>query len=131
MISFAAWFGACLFALWTSRVIGTLPAGRAGKRAALGLHARLARPPYAMGLALVATIAFTLPPALRAWRQDVLPWLKAGEQGIIQGRSRLSGTLVIVQLALAVLLLTSAGLAYRSTSIISGRSLGFEPETWF
>jgi predicted permease len=32
----------------------------------------------------------------------------------------------MVQLALAVLLLTGAGLAYRSTSIISGRSLGFD-----
>jgi predicted permease len=81
-----------------------------------------------MGLALIATVAFTIPPALRTWRQDVLPWLKAGEQGIIQGRSRLSAALVITQLALAVLLLTMAGLAYRSTSLISGRSLGFDSE---
>ena len=83
---------------------------------------------YAMLLAVLATVAFTLPPALRAWRQDLLPWLKAGEQGVVQGRSKLSSTLVIVQLALAVLLLTSAGLAYRSTSLISGRSLGFDQE---
>jgi predicted permease len=83
---------------------------------------------YAMLLALLATVAFTLPPALRAWRQDVLPWLKAGEQGVIQGRSKLSSTLVIVQLTLAVLLLTSGGLAYRSTSLLSGRSLQFNTE---
>jgi hypothetical protein len=29
---------------------------------------------YAMLLAVLATVAFTLPPALRAWRQDLLPW---------------------------------------------------------
>ena len=32
------------------------------------------------------TVAFTLAPAIRAWRQEVLPWLKAGEHGVVQGR---------------------------------------------
>jgi predicted permease len=127
LISLAAWAGACLFAWWTSRLIASLlPAAAQGSALPLDFAPDWRVVGYAMGLALVATIAFTLPPAVRAWRQDVLPWLKAGEQGIIQGRSRLSSTLVIIQLALAVLLLTSAGLAYRSTSIISGRDLGFE-----
>ena len=127
VISFAAWLVACLFAVWTSRVIvGLFPPAAQGSALPLDFTPDWRVVTYAMGLALLATIAFTLPPAVRAWRQDVLPWLKAGEQGIIQGRSRLSSTLVIVQLALAVLLLTSAGLAYRSTSLISGRSLGFE-----
>jgi predicted permease len=129
VIAFVAWLGACLFALWTSRVIvGLFPPAAQGSALPLDFTPDWRVVAYAMGLALVATIVFTLPPALRAWRQDVLPWLKAGEQGIVQGRSRLSSALVIVQLALAVLLLTSAGLAYRSTSMISGRSLGFETE---
>ncbi len=129
LISFAAWLGACVFAVWTSRVIvGLFPPAAQGSALPLDFTPDWRVVTYAMGLALLATLAFTLPPAVRAWRQDVLPWLKAGEQGIIQGRSRLSSTLVIVQLALAVLLLTSAGLAYRSTSLISGRSLGFDTE---
>ena len=129
LISLAAWLGACVFAIWTSRLIaGIVPPAAQGSALPLDFTPDWRVVTYAMGLALVATIAFTLAPAVRAWRQDVLPWLKAGEQGIVQGRSRLSSTLVIVQLALAVLLLTSAGLAYRSTSLISGRSVGFETE---
>ena len=46
----------------------------------------------------------------------------------MQGRTRLSSALVIVQLAFAVLLLTSAGLAYRSISLVSTRDLGFTSE---
>src|SRR5207245_9271482 len=64
-------------------------------------------------------------PAVRAWRLELLPWLKAGEQGIVQGRSRLSSTFVIVQLAFSVVLLTSAGLAYRSLSLVDALDLGF------
>ena len=66
---------------------------------------------YAMVLAAAGTIAFTIGPALRAWRQDVLPFLKAGEQGVVAGRSRLASGLVVLQLAFAVLLLAGAGLA--------------------
>ena len=95
LISLAAWAGACLFAVWTSRPSSALlPPAAQGSAFPLDFTPDWRVVSYAMGLALVATIAFTLPPALRAWRQDVLPWLKAGEQGIIQGRSRLSGTLV-------------------------------------
>ena len=83
---------------------------------------------YAMALAMLGTVAFTLAPAVRAWRQDVLPWLKAGEHGVVQGRSKLSATLVVLQLAFSVLLLISAGLGYRSLSLVNSLSLGFNPD---
>jgi predicted permease len=80
---------------------------------------------YAMALAAAGTIAFTIGPAVRAWRQDVLPFLKAGEQGVVSGRSRLASGLVVLQLAFAVLLLAAAGLAYRSFSLADALELGF------
>jgi predicted permease len=127
IISLAAWLVACLFAWWTSGVlIRLVPPAAQGSAIPIDFTPDWRVMIFAMGLALLATVAFTLPPAVRAWHQDVLPWLKAGEQGVIQGRARLSSALVIVQLALAVLLLTGAGLAFRSTSLITGRSLGFE-----
>jgi len=87
VISLAAWLAACLFALWTSRVIVRLfPPAAQGSALPLDFTPDWVVVTYAMLLALLATVAFTLPPALRAWRQDVLPWLKAGEQGVIQGR---------------------------------------------
>jgi predicted permease len=80
---------------------------------------------YAMLLAGVGAIAFTVAPALRVWRQDPLPWLKSGEHSVAQGRSRLSNGLVVLQLAFSVVLLTSAGLAYRSTSLMT-MDVGFD-----
>ena len=41
----------------------------------------------------------------------------------MQGRSRLSSVLAVVQLAFAVLLLTCAGLAYRSLTLIEDGDL--------
>jgi predicted permease len=83
---------------------------------------------YAMALSVLAGFLFTVAPAVRAWRQDVLPALKAGQQSVIQGRSRMARGLVIVQLAFSVLLLTSAGLAYRSLLAITDTNLGFNSE---
>ena len=82
---------------------------------------------YAIALAMFATVAFTLAPALRTWRQPVLPLLKAGEQSIATGRSSFSNALVIVQLAFAILLLTCAGLAYRSVMLLDS-NVGFDEE---
>ena len=81
---------------------------------------------YALTLALGSMVFFTLAPAARAWKQPLLPWLKAGEQGVAQGRSRLSSGLVVLQLALAVLLITSAGLASRSIVLFATTDLGFD-----
>jgi putative ABC transport system permease protein len=82
---------------------------------------------YAVLLAMIAVVSFTVAPALRTWRVQVLPWLKAGEQGLVQGRLRSSRVLVVVQLALAVVLLTNAGLVYRSLFLMGSTDPGFEP----
>jgi predicted permease len=84
---------------------------------------------YALTLALGSMVFFTLAPAARAWKQPLLPWLKAGEQGVAQGRSRLSSGLVVLQLALAVLLITSAGLASRSIVLFATTDLGFDTKS--
>ena len=55
-----------------------------------------------------------------------LPSLKAGEQAVIQGRSKLTSGLVVLQLAFSVLLVTSAGLAYRSMFLIGEFDSGFD-----
>jgi predicted permease len=81
---------------------------------------------YAMLLALISLAIFSLAPAARAWRLPLLPSLKAGELGVVQGRSRLSSGLVVVQLALAVLLITSAGLVTRSIVVFAAADLGFD-----
>jgi predicted permease len=81
---------------------------------------------YGLALALMATVACSVAPALRSWRMEVLPLLKAGDQGIARGRSRLATGLVVVQFAFSVLLVTSAGLAYRSLTAFDSGNLGFD-----
>jgi len=125
-LAIAAWIAAYVIAWWTSRallrIIEPQPGLLAGARPDWTLAA------YGMTLALLATLAFSLAPALRSWRVQVLPLLKAGEQGIARGRSRMATALVVVQFAFSVLLVTSAGLAYRSMTTLSSGDLGFNPE---
>ncbi|HEY1306434.1 MAG TPA: ADOP family duplicated permease [Vicinamibacterales bacterium] len=80
---------------------------------------------YAVVLAIIGTAIFSVPPALRASRQDPLPVLKEGGHGTIAGRSRISSGLVILQLSFSVLLLTIATLSYRSTSLLN-LDLGYD-----
>jgi predicted permease len=127
VVSLAAWLAACVMAWWISRaLIGFLEPARQNLVPDIRPDWTVAG--YAMVLAVIATFAFTLAPALRTWQQQVLPWLKAGEQSIASGRSRVSNTLVVLQLAFSVLLLTSAGLVYRSIALLDSGDVGFTKE---
>jgi predicted permease len=127
-ISMAAWAMACGLAWMLSRAIPRLipPSGDAGLPLVVDFTPDWKVMAYAMVLAAAGTVAFTAGPALRTWRQDLLPFLKAGEQGVVQGRSRVASGLVVLQLAFAVLLLAGAGLAYRSLSLVEALDLGFK-----
>jgi predicted permease len=125
-IAIVAWGASCLVAWWTSRAVLQVIEPQPGLLAQIRPDWTLAA--YAMVLAGVATIAFTLAPAIRAWSLPVLPLLRSGESAVASGRSRLSNTLVVLQLGLSVVLLTSAGLAYRSLSMLDSGDLGFNAE---
>jgi predicted permease len=127
-ISATAWGAACLLAWALSRVIPRLiaPTSDTGAAIALDFTPDWKVVAYAMVLAAAGAVVFTAGAAARTWRQDLLPFLKAGEQGIVRGRSRVANGLVILQLAFAVLLLAGAGLAYRSLSLVEAVDLGFD-----
>lgn len=129
LISAAACVVAGLFTLAMSKVLkNQIPPDPRGMTIAADFSPDWAVVGYAILIAAVGTVAFSITPVIRIWRQDLLPWLKAGERGIVSGRSRVSNVLVAVQLACAVVLLTSAGLAYRSFSQISRVDLGFRED---
>ena len=117
-ISLVAWLVACVMTIWAARTIPQLLPASPFSEGGLNFTPDWRVVGYALLVACVGTVAFTVAPALRVWRQDPLPWLKAGEHSVAQGRSRLSNALVALQLAFSVVLLTSAGLAYRSTSLM-------------
>jgi predicted permease len=127
-LSAVAWMAACLFAWWVSRAIATylIPAVAPGPVVYPALTPDWTVIGYALVLAVLCTLAVTIGPALRTWSQPLLPFLKVGEQALVASRSKLSGGLVVLQLAFSVLLLTSAGLAYRSFALADGTDVGFD-----
>jgi putative ABC transport system permease protein len=127
VLSAVAWCAACLFAWWVSKVVIRFIGPPSQEPLTLpDLTPDWTVVGYALALAVLCTVAVTLGPALYTGRQQLLPFLKLGEQGVVQGRSKVSRVLVVLQLAFSVLLLTSAGLAYRSASFEDAFNLGFD-----
>ena len=126
ILSLLAWIAAYVIALWTSQALLQIVEPRPGLLANARPDWTLAA--YGLTMALVATLVFSLAPALRSWRVPVSPLLKAGELGIAAGRSRWSTALVVVQFAFSVVLVTAAGLAYRSITTLTSVDLGFNPD---
>jgi predicted permease len=87
---------------------------------------------YALLLALGASFAFGLAPALLATRVDLATAIKdkgaaAGRRGALLGRSRLRNGLVVAQVALCLMLLIATGLLLRGLNRLE-TTLGFETE---
>lgn len=80
---------------------------------------------FALVISIVSAAAFGLIPALRSSRDDVHDDIKAGGPATV-GRSRggLRGSLIVLQLAASLVLLTAAGVLAVSTQRISARETG-------
>ncbi len=80
-------------------------------------------------IAVLTSVVFSLAPALRARRVDLTDSLKDGSQSSSSGgaRQRFRNTLVVAEMALAVVLLTGAGLMLRSLWSLQRVDLGFNP----
>jgi predicted permease len=123
-ISAVAGVFAMVIAAWAASVVPTLlPQSRGTMPIDYSPDWRVAV--YAGILSLAATILSSLLPALRTSKHDALPLLKDGAHTTTGGRSRLSRGLVVLQLAFSVLLLTAAGLAYRSGALAT-TGVGFD-----
>ena len=84
---------------------------------------------FTTGLAVLSTILFGLPPALRFSRPDVLGALKRGGRGSTGGeRATARRLLVVAQTSLALVLLVGSGLLVRSFQQILASDLGFESD---
>src|SRR4030095_5375228 len=83
---------------------------------------------YTFGFSFLVGIFFGLVPALQVSRPDVIATLKEGSEVFAGGyaQSRLRNSLIVAQVAFALLLLVGAGLAMRSLQNISPTRLGFD-----
>ena len=81
---------------------------------------------FALGLAVASGVLFGLIPALHASRRDPAPVLKSDGAGSSGGRTKTQRLLVVVQVALSMVLLVSAGLFLRSLGKASRVDPGFD-----
>jgi predicted permease len=82
---------------------------------------------FALGVAAVSSIIFGFVPALRTARQDLQSVLKEGGRGAGTARDVVRSTLIIGEVALALTLLTGAGLLIRSAIYLQNVTPGFDP----
>lgn len=84
---------------------------------------------FCVAMTLLTTLACTVVPAMRLAGLDLTDALKDGAQNATSGagRQRTRSALVVAEMALAVVLLVSAGLALRSLWALRQVSLGFDP----
>jgi predicted permease len=126
VLSLVAACTAMVFAAWACRAVAKFaPELESGGRFGPDFSPDWRVALYSAALAVASTLCFTLAPALRAWGQDLLPWLRAGEHSVAGGRSKMASLLIMGQLAFGVVLLTSGGLAWRSMRAMEDMDLGF------
>ena len=84
---------------------------------------------FTAAIALVTTMVFSLAPAARLVRADVTDAMKEGGANATTGggRRRFRNALVVVEMALAVVLLIGAGLMLRTIWALQRIDLGFNP----
>lgn len=85
---------------------------------------------FTSAIAMLSAVLFGLAPALRAWAVDVFPTLKNDSTKVSAGKqkSRARAVLVAAEVAMAVILLTGAGLLIKGFMEGMHQSLGFEAQ---
>jgi predicted permease len=83
---------------------------------------------FALGLSIATGLLFGLVPALRASRAVLAGTLREAGRSVAGGARRLRSTLVIVEVALAVVLIVGAGLMTRSFIQLLKVDPGFKPD---
>jgi predicted permease len=83
---------------------------------------------FAMGLSLVTALVFGVLPAWRSTGVHPAACLRQGGAGAGSLRQRLAKSLVVVQIALAFVLVFGAGLFARTLANLGSVSLGFRPD---
>jgi putative ABC transport system permease protein len=83
---------------------------------------------FSVVVALLTGLVFGLLPAWRAGAADARQALALDSRGAVGGRSRSRAALVVVDLALALVLLASAGLMLRTVAALATANPGFTPD---
>jgi putative ABC transport system permease protein len=115
-----------VLAWWGVRLLRAVAPASIPRVANAGIDLRVLA--FTIALSLVTGLLFGLAPALRAARKDAGDTLKEGGKtsGHAHGMTSMRGALVVVEVALAVVMLTGAGLMVRSLWKLHQVDLGFD-----
>lgn len=116
-----------LLATWGTRLaLATLPAALPrAEHIGIDLHVLF----FTAGISMLSGVFFGLIPALKASQPNLNERLKQGSRGSSGLRHRAQGTFVVVEMALAVMLLIGAGLSIRSLIRVWSVDPGFNPHS--
>ncbi|HEX5830364.1 MAG TPA: FtsX-like permease family protein, partial [Gemmatimonadaceae bacterium] len=115
-----------LLALWAVSALRAAAPAFLPRLAEIELDARVVL--FTVALALLTGVLFGLAPALRAGRRQLADTIRDGARGTgAAGAARLRASLVLAEVALALVLLVGAGLLVRSFDRLQRVSPGFDP----
>ena len=112
-----------VLAIWGTKALGVAATGYLPRIGEISVDRRVLL--FALGTSILAGLIFGLAPALRLSGADAALTLRNQESGFRSQRFR--GFLVTVECALALVLLTGAGLLLRSLDRLDGVDPGFDP----
>ncbi|MFZ0286492.1 MAG: ABC transporter permease [Terriglobales bacterium] len=114
-----------LFAAWGTRAALALLPAALPRAQEIGLDSRVLF--FTLLISLAAGVLFGLVPALRTSRQDLHSTLKEGGRSVSGAQHRTQSVFVILEMAMALVLLTGAGLMIRSLVRLWNINPGFDP----
>jgi predicted permease len=115
-----------VIAKWSVRVALAAAPGAVPRSENIGLNASVIL--FAVAVSVAVAGLFGLFPALKSSKADVQGALKEGGRGLAGGHQRTQHVLVVVQVALALVLLTGGGLLFRTIQNLWAVDPGFNPQ---
>ncbi|MDE3137389.1 MAG: ABC transporter permease [Acidobacteriota bacterium] len=111
---------------WGVRLLLAVVPGGLPRSEEIGLHVPVLL--FALGVSLAVGILFGLAPALRSSKVDIEASLRDWGRGSTKPRHCAQTSLVIMQMALTLVLLTGAGLLFRTVRHMWGTKTGFDDQ---
>jgi putative ABC transport system permease protein len=115
-----------LMAIACVRAVARLATGSIPRIEQAGVDGRVLA--FSIALALVTTVLFSLAPAARLARMELISPLKEAARGNAARGDRFRNALVVVQIALGLVLLSGAGLLASGFVHLMRRDVGFRPD---